>query len=89
MAAPFLLAPGLGLPHVPSWAGAWTHAAVGAIFHGLRSVAAHTGIPISIVAAVALVVSFRVARRAAHLALEVALAVALVLAATHAGWIRF
>lgn len=77
------------LPQVPSWAMAWIQGAGAIAFRAMRSVAAHTGIPISIVAAVALVLSFRLARRAAHLALEVALAVALVLAATRAGWLKF
>jgi hypothetical protein len=67
----------------------WLHGAGAITVRALRSVAGHTGIPVSFVAALALVLSFRIARRAAHLALEVALAVALVLAATRAGWLRF
>jgi hypothetical protein len=68
---------------------AWMQGAGGTALRAMRSVATHTGIPISIVAAIAIVLSFRLARRAGHLALEVALAVALVLAATRAGWLRF
>jgi hypothetical protein len=77
------------MPQVPSWAMVWIETCGRAIVRSLRSVAGHTGIPVSLVAALALVLSFRLARRAAHLALEVALAVAIVLAATRAGWLRF
>jgi thiamine transporter ThiT len=74
---------------LPPWATAWIQFAGGSAVRALRSIAGHTGIPISIVAALALVLSFRIARRAANLVIEVALAVALVLAATRAGWLRF
>ncbi len=76
-------------PHLPPWAVPWLESAGRAATRGLRSVAGHTGLPVTLVAALALVVCFRIARRATHLALEVALAVALVLAATRAGWLRF
>jgi len=89
MAEPSSLARALRLTHLPPWAIAWLQVAGAAVGRGLHSVARHTGIPLSIVAAIALVVSFRVARRASHLALEVAVAIALVLAATRAGWLRF
>ncbi len=77
------------LPRLPPWGAAWLHLAGTAVGRALYAVARHTGIPITVVAAVALVVSFRVARRASRFALEVALAVALVVAATRAGWLRF
>ena len=72
----------------------WPHwlASIG-LKHGLRqlleAVAKHTGLPVIVVAAIALVVSWRVAKRAWHLVIELALALALLLAATKLGWIRW
>jgi hypothetical protein len=83
----FALAP--RLPRVPPWAVAWLQSEGSAACRTLRTIAGRTGLPISLVAALALVLCFRIARRAGHLALELVLAVALVLAATRAGWIRF
>ncbi len=60
-----------------------------ALRHGLRWAAEHTGLPIVLVAAVALVVAFRVAKRMAHFAVELTVAVALVLIASKLGWIRW
>ena len=72
---------------------AWTHGAahvVGAgIVRGLHVLARHTGVPVTLVAAAALVVSWRFARRAARLAVELTVALALVLGATRLGWIRW
>jgi hypothetical protein len=60
---------------------------------GLRSTlrwgAAHTGLPVVIVAAVALVVSLRLARRWARFVVEVAVAAGVLVAATRFGWIRW
>jgi hypothetical protein len=55
----------------------------------LRLAAHHTGLPVVVVAAIALVFSWRVLRRGARFALEVAVAVALLTAATRLGWIRW
>lgn len=61
------------------------------VYHGLREAvrwgAHHSGLPVVVVAALALVVSFRVVKRAARLAVEVVLATAVLLAATRLGWI--
>jgi hypothetical protein len=55
----------------------------------LHLVSRHTGVPVVIVAAAALVLSFRLARRAARLAVEMTVALALVLVATKMGGIRW
>ena len=55
----------------------------------LRWLAAHTGLPALVVAAVALVVGYRILKKTARFALEVALVTAGLVAATHAGWIRW
>ena len=55
----------------------------------LRWGAAHTGLPVVIVAAVALVVSLRLARRWARFVVEVAVAAGVLVAATRFGWIRW
>jgi hypothetical protein len=57
--------------------------------HALHWAAAHTGLPVVVVAALTLVVAWRVARRTWHIAFELALAVAALLVATHLGWIRW
>lgn len=57
--------------------------------HGLAWVAAHTGLPIVVVAAIALVLAYRVAKRTAHVVIEVAVALVLLLLATKLGWIRW
>ena len=55
----------------------------------LHWVSAHTGLPVVVVAAIALIVAWRVARRTWHIAFELTLAVAALLVATHLGWIRW
>jgi hypothetical protein len=55
----------------------------------LHLVSRHTGIPVVVVAAAALVISFRMARRAARLAVEMGVALGLILVATKMGWIRW
>ena len=57
--------------------------------HALHWAAAHTGLPVIVVAAIALIVAWRVARRTWHIAFELALALAVLLVATHLGWIRW
>ena len=55
----------------------------------LRHVSEHTGIPIVLVAAIALVISYRTAKRMLRFAVEVGVALVLVVAMTELGWIRF
>jgi hypothetical protein len=61
--------------------------------HGLRDAlrwgSHHSGLPVVVVAALALVVSWHLARRAARLAVEVTIATALLLVATRLGWIAW
>ena len=61
--------------------------------HGLRGAlrwgAHHSGLPIVLVAAVALVVSWRLLKKASRLAVEVAVAAALLVVATRLGWIAW
>ncbi len=79
--------------HLPRGTVTWLlhayHAGVAWVTAGLHAVARHTGIPVIIVAAVALVLSYRLARRGGRLALELGLALVLVLAATRLGWVRW
>ena len=56
---------------------------------GLRLAAHHTGLPVIVVAAVALVVSWRVFKRAMRFGVEVAVALALLVAATRLGWLTW
>jgi hypothetical protein len=55
----------------------------------LRWCARHTGLPVVIVAAIALVISVRMARRWARFAVEVALALGLLLVASRLGWVSW
>ncbi len=55
----------------------------------LRWGAHHSGLPVVVVAALALVLSFRLAKRVARLAVEVTLATVLLVVATHLGWIAW
>ncbi len=68
---------------------AWTSAAEAALRTALRWTSHHTGLPVTLVAAIGLVASYRLFRRAARVAFEVALAFALLLVATRLGWIRW
>jgi hypothetical protein len=56
---------------------------------GLSQVAAHTGIPVAIVAAIALVMSYRLAKRSIRFIVEVSFALAVIVAMTELGWIRW
>jgi hypothetical protein len=62
--------------------GPWAKAA-------LRQVSEHTGIPVVLVAAIALVMSYRAAKRMLRFAIEVGFALVVVVALTELGWIRF
>ena len=57
--------------------------------YAVHWVSARTGLPVVVVAAIALILSWRVVRRTWHIAFELALAVAALLVATHLGWIRW
>ena len=57
--------------------------------HLLAWCAQHTGLPVMVIAAIALVLAWRVAKKTAHVFLEVALAFALLFALTKLGWIRW
>jgi hypothetical protein len=75
-------------PFDPRWLG-WVPAAGGGVRSALRAVAHHTGLPVVLVAAVALVLSWRFLRRTLPMLIEVAFAVALLLVATRFGWLRW
>jgi hypothetical protein len=64
-------------------------AALASSRHVLHWAASRTGLPVVVIAALALVVTWRVARRTWHVAFELALAVAVLLVATRFGWIRW
>jgi hypothetical protein len=70
------------------WAS-WASPAQQGLREALRWGAHHSGLPVVVVAALALVVSFRVAKRAARLAVEVVVATAVLLVATRLGWIAW
>ena len=57
--------------------------------HWLHWISGHTGVPILLVAAVAIVVSWRVAKRAARLLVEVALVMLALVVATRLSWIHW
>jgi hypothetical protein len=65
------------------------HAAATGVTAGLHAVSRHTGVPVVVVAALAIVLSYRLARRAARLAVELAVVLALLLVATQLGWIHW
>ena len=69
----------------PVWLGALGHAVRAALRWG----SVHSGLPVVVVAAVAVVVSWRLAKRTARLALEVTVVTAALLAATRLGWIAW
>ncbi len=79
--------------HLPWGIAAWLvhafHVGAAGVTTALHAVARHTGIPVVVVAAAALVVSYRLAQRGMRLALEMAIALALVLGATRLGWIHW
>lgn len=56
---------------------------------GLHWVSSHTGIPVVVVAAVAIVVSWRLFKKSLRLVIEVAVALALLLVGTKLGWISW
>jgi hypothetical protein len=79
--------------HLPRGSATWLlhlyHGGLAGVTAGLHAVARHTGIPVVLVAAMALVISWRLARRGGRLALELGLALVVVLAATRFGWVHW
>jgi hypothetical protein len=74
---------------IVAWVVAGYHAVAAWVVVALHAVSKHTGIPLVVVAGLALVLSFRFVRRAARLALEVGVVVGLLLVATELGWIHW
>jgi hypothetical protein len=67
----------------------WASVAGGGLRAALRWASQHTGLPVILVAAIALVASWRVLKRTMHFGVEVALALVLLLVATRLGWLRW
>jgi hypothetical protein len=81
-----------GLAGVPLGLGRLVHAGTGvavAVRGALRWGAHHTGLPVVLVAALAIVLSWRLIKRGFRLALELVIAVALLVVATHLGWLSW
>jgi hypothetical protein len=68
---------------------AWASPAQHGLREALRWGSHHSGLPVVVVAALALVLSYRLAKRAARLAVEVVVATTLLLVATRLGWIAW
>jgi hypothetical protein len=73
----------------PRQADGWLPAGVAGIRAGLRWASHHTGLPLILVAALALVVSWRLFKRGARFAVEVTVALVLLVAATRLGWVKW
>lgn len=69
------------LPAVSAWPGL--------LRASLRWLSVHTGVPVLVVAAIAVVVGFRLLKRTARFALEVAAITLALLAASELGWLRW
>lgn len=67
----------------------WTVALGESVRSELRWASSHTGLPVLVVAAIAIVASWHVFRRTLRFAIEVALAAALLFAATEFGLLRW
>lgn len=72
-----------------AWARPSVTSALALAKEGLHWAAGRTGLPVVVVAALAIVVGWRVARKTWHIAFELALAVAVLLVAMRLGWIRW
>ncbi|MCL2448905.1 MAG: hypothetical protein FWD17_08160 [Polyangiaceae bacterium] len=68
---------------------AWIADAEGNVGSFLQLVARHTGAPVVVVAAIALVVSWRAFKHAVRFTIEVAIVVGVLFVATRLGWIRW
>lgn len=64
-------------------------AGIAGVRFGLRWASHHTGLPIILVAAAALVMSWRIFKRTVRFAVEVAFALGLLAAATRLGWVTW
>jgi hypothetical protein len=73
----------------PSHLLAWAAWGAGSLRGWLRWASQHTGLPVIVVAAVALVGSWHVFKRTARFAVEVVVAAVLLLAATRLGLLRW
>ncbi|HTB79147.1 MAG TPA: hypothetical protein VK762_38150 [Polyangiaceae bacterium] len=78
-----------GYAAVARWAPRFGAAVAGGLRAALRWGAHHTGLPVIVVAAVALVLSWRLLRRTLRLSVEVVVAVALLVVATRLGWLTW
>jgi hypothetical protein len=67
----------------------WGPLAGGGMRALLRSISDHTGLPATLVAAIALALSWRLFKRTLSFAFEVALALVLLAVANRLGWIRW
>jgi hypothetical protein len=67
----------------------WASLASPGLRQALRWGSQHTGLPVILVAAIAMVVSWRAFKRSVRFVLEVAVAVAFLAIATRFGWIRW
>jgi hypothetical protein len=74
-------------PFDPHRALAWLPAAGATLRTALRWASHHTGLPIMLVAAIALVAWVHLAKRTLRFGIEVAVALGLLLVATRLGWI--
>jgi hypothetical protein len=72
-----------------AWLGRVFHAVWASASTALHAVSRHTGVPVFVLAAAAIVLSYRMARQAVRLAVEMTVVAALLLAATRLGWIRW
>jgi hypothetical protein len=67
----------------------WGALVGGNLREGLRWASQHTGLPVIVVAAIALVLSWRIVKQTLRFALQVALALALLLGATKLGLVSW
>jgi hypothetical protein len=73
----------------PHWAHGWLPAVLAGVRAGLRWASHHSGLPLILVAAIALVLSWRLFKRTVRFTVEVALALALLVVATRLGWVTW
>ena len=78
-----------GVARFLTWAVGAAHAGWSSAGVWLVAASRHTGVPVVVLAAAALVLSWRAARRASRLAMEFFVALAVVVAAARLGWIRW
>jgi hypothetical protein len=78
-----------GSAHLTDWIPRIERETSGSLRMALRWGAHHTGLPVILVAAIALVMSWRILRRSLRLTVEVVLALALLVAMTRLGWLTW